>query len=296
MSSDLPHKLKYIAPAKVNLCLDIGARQDDGYHPLTSIVGFTKFGDSLSIESSNQDELKLIGRFSDKIDTNISDNLVTKTLDILRKKYNSIPPLKIVIDKQIPVGGGLGGGSTDAATTFLALNEIFSLDISLSNLEKLAIKIGADVPVCLHRGFVKMEGIGNVITPMPDTKLAKYIVLAHAGCVANTREVFNKFDKNSASKVSLLNQNPNDIDQLLNGGNKLQVPATEIYPEIALLLKKMQTLYPGELKKGTSTIQMSGSGASCFALFDDSDMATAFCLQLRKAGYWSVSTEFMINF
>ena len=133
----------------------------DGYHELASVVGFTEFGDAINIQLSNLDELILSGRFSADIETKSSDNLVMKSLNALRNLNHYIPPLKITIDKQIPVGGGLGGGSSDAATVFLALNKIFNLNISKENLTKIALKIGSDVPVCLNRSFMLMGGIGE---------------------------------------------------------------------------------------------------------------------------------------
>ena len=114
-------------------------KRSDGYHELASVVGFTEFGDAINIQLSNLDELILSGRFSTDIETKSSDNLVMKSLNALRKLNHYIPPLKITIDKQIPVGGGLGGGSSDAATVFLALNKIFNLNISKENLTKIAL-------------------------------------------------------------------------------------------------------------------------------------------------------------
>ena len=156
----------YFAPAKINLCLKIGKKRPCGYHELASVVGFTEFGDAINIQLSNLDELILSGRFSADIETKSSNNLVMKSLNALRNLNHYIPPLKITIDKQIPVGGGLGGGSSDAATVFLALNKIFDLNISKKNLTEIALRIGADVPVCLYRNFMLMGGIGEQVYPI----------------------------------------------------------------------------------------------------------------------------------
>ena len=141
-------------------------KRPDGYHELASVVGFTEFGDAINIQLSNLDELILSGRFSADIETKSSDNLVMKSLNALRNLNYHIPPLKISIDKKIPVGGGLGGGSSDAATIFLALNKIFDLNISKKKLTEIALKVGADVPVCLNRNFMLMGGIGEKIFPL----------------------------------------------------------------------------------------------------------------------------------
>ncbi|MEK9639480.1 MAG: 4-(cytidine 5'-diphospho)-2-C-methyl-D-erythritol kinase [Alphaproteobacteria bacterium] len=299
--SDPSHIFNYLAPAKVNLCLQIGRKRADGYHELASIVGFTEFGDSLTIKLSETDQLVLRGQFSAHIDSKTSENLVMKAIHILRDHNHNIPPLEITIDKQIPVGGGLGGGSSDAATTFLALNEIFNLNISKTNLSDMALKIGADIPVCLNRHFVIMRGIGDKITTLSDSGLSdsglsNYIVLANPNSIVSTRNVFEEFDKSTLQKNSEWLMESRDLTQLLTGGNNLQESALKIYPEIGLLLNTMKTLCPRDRKTGLFGPQMSGSGASCFTLFKDKKAADMLCRKIQQAGYWSVSTKFMSNF
>ena len=294
--SDPSHIFNYLAPAKVNLCLQIGRKRADGYHELASIVGFTEFGDSLTIKLSETDQLVIRGQFSAHIDSKTSENLVMKAIHILRDHNHNIPPLEITIDKQIPVGGGLGGGSSDAATTFLALNEIFNLNISKTNLSDMALKIGADIPVCLNRNFVIMRGIGDKITTLSDSGLSDYIVLANPNSIVSTRNVFEEFDKSTLQKNSEWLMESRDLTQLLTGGNNLQESALKIYPEIGLLLNTMKTLCPRDRKTGLFGPQMSGSGASCFTLFKDKKAADMLCRKIQQAGYWSVSTKFMSNF
>jgi len=299
--SNPSHIFNYLAPAKVNLCLQIGRKRADGYHELASIVGFTEFGDSLTIKISDTDQLVLCGQFSANIDIKTSENLVMKAIQILRDHKYNIPPLEITIDKQIPVGGGLGGGSSDAATTFLGLNEIFNLNISKTNLSDMALEIGADIPVCLNRHFVIMRGVGDKITTLSDSGLSdsglsNYIVLANPNSIVSTRNVFKEFDKNTSQENPERLTENQDLTQLLIGGNNLQESALKIYPEIGLLLNTMETLYPRDRKIGLSSVQMSGSGASCFALFEDKKTADMFCRKMQQAGYWSVSTKFMSNF
>lgn len=294
--SDPSHIFNYLAPAKVNLCLQIGRKRADGYHELASIVGFTEFGDSLTIKLSETDQLVLRGQFSAHIDSKTSENLVMKAIHILRDHNHNIPPLEITIDKQIPVGGGLGGGSSDAATTFLALNEIFNLNISKTNLSDMALKIGADIPVCLNRHFVIMRGIGDKITTLSDSGLSDYIVLANPNSIVSTRNVFEEFDKSTLQENSEWLMESRDLTQLLTGGNNLQESALKLYPEIGLLLNTMKTLCPRDRKTGLFGPQMSGSGASCFTLFKDKKAADMLCRKIQQAGYWSVSTKFMSNF
>ncbi len=290
------HIFHYLAPAKVNLSLKIGKKRPDGYHELASIVGFTEFGDSLAIKLSDTDHLALCGKFSANVDSKTSENLAMKAVKILRDDNHDIPPLEITIDKQIPVGGGLGGGSSDAATIFLALNEIFNLNLSKTNLENKALKIGADIPVCLNREFVVMRGVGDKITGISNAGIPNYIVLANPSSIASTRKVFEEFDKNATEENEEWLMGNQGLTQLLTGCNNLQESAIKIYPEIGLLLNTMKTLYPMDEKTGFSSIQMSGSGASCFALFEDKKTADTFYRKIKQAGYWSVSTKFMSNF
>ena len=293
----LPSQIfNYLAPAKVNLSLQIGKKRPDGYHELTSIIGFTEFGDSIAIKLSDKDQLALFGQFSANVDTKTSENLVMKAVQILRGKIHDIPPLEITINKQIPVGGGLGGGSSDAATVILALDEIFNLNLSKTNLENLALKIGADTPACLNRGFVVMRGVGDKITTISNADILNYIVLANPNSIVSTSKVFEEFDKNASEGNSEWPKENQNFARLLTVGNNLQESALKIYPEIGLLLNTMETLYPRDRKIGLSSVQMSGSGASCFALFEDKKTADMFCRKMQQAGYWSVSTKFMSNF
>ena len=157
-------------------------------------------------------------------------------------------------------------------------------------------KIGADIPVCLNRHFVVMRGIGDKITTLSNSGLSDYIVLANPNSIVSTRNVFEEFDKSTLQKNSEWLTESRDLTQLLTGGNNLQESALKIYPEIGLLLNTMKTLYPRDGKTGLYAPQMSGSGASCFALFEDEKAADMLCRKIQQAGYWSVSTKFMSNF
>ena len=121
-------------------------------------------------------------------------------------------------------------------------------------------------------------------------------MLANPNSIVSTRNVFAEFDKNTLQENSEWLMESQDLTQLLTRGNNLQESALKIYPEIGLLLNTMKTLYPRDGKTGLSAPQMSGSGASCFALFEDKKNADMFCRKIQQAGYWSVSTKFMSNF
>ena len=295
--SDLSSSQKifsYLAPAKINLCLKIGNKLPNGYHELASIVGFTEFGDAIKIEVSDKDDLTVFGQFSANLNDNIYENTVMKSVKTLRElKKNIIPPLKITIDKQIPVGGGLGGGSSDAATVFLALNDIFKLKISKTDLENIAVKIGADIPACLNRKFVIMRGIGDQITPIIKPNIPQYVVIANPKSISETKHVFQEFDENTFEVKRKDTLKFLTMEQFLNSGNDLEISARKLYPNIENLLIAMKTLYPRNYSQNPTVVQMSGSGSSCFALFDDKSTSKIFCQKIKEAGYWSVSTKFI---
>ena len=286
----------YLAPAKVNLCLNIGKKQLNGYHELASVVGFTEFGDIITIQISNKDRLVLSGLFAENLPDNINDNLIIRSVKKLRKLKYRIPPLKITIDKQIPVGGGLGGGSSDAATIFTALNNLFNLNISRTDLDKITVKIGADIPVCFNRTFVIMRGIGDQITPIANAYVPQYVVLANPGSIVDTKRVFEKFDdfKREGNRKNI----PKNLDvkRFLKSGNDLQDITKKIYPEVEILLNTMMSLLPINYTLRPSCIRMSGSGSSCFALFEDAVTANTYCHNIQKAGFWSISTKFISEF
>ena len=141
-----------------------------------------------------------------------------------------------------------------------------------------------------------MRGFGDKITTISNILISNYIVLVNPNCIVSTRKVFEEFEKNASEGNTELPKENHDFKQLLTGCNDLQETAIKIYPEIGLLLNTMKKLYPRDRKVGLSSIQMSGSGASCFALFEDKKTADMFCRKIQLAGYWSVSTKFMVNF
>ncbi len=143
--------MNVIAPAKINLFLRICGKNNGGYHLLDSLVAFTEFGDNLAINPADKDELILTGKFASTINTPTKNNLVMSALNAFRQSGGSIGPLRIVLEKKIPVGAGLGGGSSDAATFLLAVNKLSERPLSQCNLYNIGLKLGADVPVCLAR-------------------------------------------------------------------------------------------------------------------------------------------------
>ena len=184
--------INVVAPAKINLFLRICGKNAQGYHLLDSLVAFTKFGDHLTIEPAHKDELVLIGDFASTINTHPKDNLVIRALNAFRQSGGGIGPLRIVLEKKIPVGAGLGGGSSDAATLLLAINERSKTPLSQDDLYGIGLKLGADVPVCLTRSCHRIANIGEILCPHDLPKIDA-VLLVNPQVSLSTRDVFTNF-------------------------------------------------------------------------------------------------------
>ena len=266
-----------VAPAKINLFLRICGKTDDGYHLLDSAVVFTHFGDHLTIEPAHDDQLAIIGEFASGL-ANADDNLVMTALNGFRAAGGVIGGLSITLEKNIPVGAGLGGGSADAAAFLRAVNALSSMPLGKDALYHLAASLGADVPVCLAGGCQRIAGIGETMTPI-DLDFAGAILLVNPRIPLSTKEVFTRFTgptSGFAGSVSNL-----DAAGMVRLGNDLTATAVELAPAINSCLDRLAR------SKGAIATAMSGSGASCFALFDHIDNAEIAATEFENAGYWA---------
>ena len=269
-----------LAPAKINLFLRICGKTDAGYHRLDSAIAFTHFGDHLTIESAHDDQLTIIGEFAGGLES-ADDNLVMTALNGFRAAGGVIGGLSITLEKNIPVGAGLGGGSADAAAFLRAVNALSSMPLGKDALYHLAASLGADVPVCLAGGCQRIAGIGETMTPI-DLDFAGAILLVNPRIPLSTKEVFTRFTgpiSGFAGSVSNL-----DAAGMVELGNDLTATAIELAPAINNCLDRLAGL------KGAITAAMSGSGASCFALFDHIDNAEIAARQFQNAGYWACAS------
>ena len=278
--------INVVAPAKINLFLRICGKNNAGYHLLDSLVAFTEYGDNLTIYSADEDELILTGEFASTIDTNLKNNLVVRALNAFRQSGGCIGPLRIVLEKKIPVGAGLGGGSSDAAAFLLAINEHSKTPLSQYNLYDIGLKLGADVPVCLARGCQRIANIGEILTPHDTPKIGA-VLLVNPRVTLSTRDVFNSFahsDRKTGSgfggSLSMLN-----AANIVELGNDLTETAASLAPQIQLCLDELKGA------KGVVAAAMSGSGASCFAFFENRDTAKITAKYLQNVGYWTQVTR-----
>lgn len=270
------------APAKVNLALHVTGQRDDGYHLLESLVVFTQFGDQISGHISDENSLINTGPFAAEMNTCAADdNLIIKSRNALANYAlsNDIStfPVALNCEKNLPLASGLGGGSADAAATLRLLKKLWQLDISDTDLAIIALKLGADVPMCLNNTPLIAKGIGDEIEAVLD--LPRFaLVLANPLIEVSTPEIFSKLKSKSNPHFDhpKIPNNLNDFITLLNNyRNDLQTPAIETASEIAQCLDALFSTKP-------LFHRMSGSGASCFGIYKDLTGAQEACHTIKS--------------
>jgi 4-diphosphocytidyl-2-C-methyl-D-erythritol kinase len=262
------------APAKINLALHVTGQRGDGYHLLDSLVAFADVGDRVSVMPAEERAFEVTGPMAEGVPTD-ARNLVMQATAL----YDL--PVKAVLHKVLPSAAGLGGGSSDAAATFLAMADLTGQHV----LPEGATDLGADVRVCLMRQAARMRGIGDDVVPvegMPEL----FAVLANPGVAVATSEVFAALrDKRNAPMPKRLPRWRAAwtlIDWLASQRNDLETAAIEVAPVIAEVLRTLADLPEARL------VRMSGSGATCFALFESRAEAEAAAQDLSEArpGWW----------
>lgn len=236
------------APAKINLFLHVVGRRDDGYHLLQTVFRFLDHGDTLRFSPHDDGEIVLVNPLPG---VPAESDLTVRAARLLRETTGVGHGLRIELDKRLPMGGGLGGGSSDAATTLVALNHLWGCGLSQAELQELGLRLGADVPVFVHGRNCFAEGVGERFHDL-ELRPAWYLVTVPSVAVP-TATVF---------RDPGLRRNTPAIDparwQPGIGGNDLEPVACRLYPEVAAHLAWLRSRGPA---------RMSGSGACCFAEF-----------------------------
>lgn len=265
------NNLTEIAYAKVNLALHVRRRRDDGYHELETLFAFADQGDILSAEPAPDLSLTITGPFAAGLTVD-DDNLVMRAARAVQTNGQGA---RMHLQKNLPIASGIGGGSADAAAALRLLQRLWG---SNHDMLSIARTLGADVPACLFSETLYGEGIGDDLRPWEsDGIVGCPILLINPGVSCPTGPIFAAWD--GVDRGAL---NP---AQWANGRNDLQIPATLIVPEIALVLDALKA------QAGQSVVRMSGSGATCFALFADiahRDAAQA-ALQKRHPHWWTMA-------
>ena len=268
-------KLQVFAPAKVNLFLHLIRKKQDGYHDLQSLVSFADIGDYIDIEPADDFSFNVTGPFAQKFNAQEqnaqleSSNLVVRAARALSQTVNKSLKVKITLTKSLPLAAGLGGGSSDAAATLWGLQNYWNLDPNPPYLMPLMIKLGADVPVCYRCQPTLVEGIGDRLTQAPDFNEIP-ILLINPMVSCPTAQTFMHHNGIYKDKISLPDHFPSVFDLvtfLQSTDNDLYASASSLIPEIGNVINALDT-------QGKSLFsRMTGSGASCFALYETIDQA-----------------------
>lgn len=269
-----------LAPAKVNLTLSLCGQRADGYHLLESLVVFPRMGDVVSAEPAEGLSLAIGGPFSDAI-SNGADNLVLRAAEVLAAHHGIRGGAALHLSKNLPVASGIGGGSSDAAAALNALSEMWGVHIP----DGLALRLGADVPVCCAAPAPHvMSGIGEQLVAAPCLP-EFWIVLVNPMVGVPTGAVFaGVADKNPPRPPSPPPEGFPTFDDLVvwlsTQRNDLQPAAEAICPSITQVLEALAD---------APLARMSGSGATCFAIYPDRTSADAAADRVRSASSWWVA-------
>ncbi len=283
------------APAKVNLYLHIGGIREDGLHDLASLFVFTRDGDRVFVERADTISLTITGPFAAALSAfPTEENLVWKAASLLKEEFSVDSGVKITLEKNLPIAAGIGGGSADAAAALRALVRHWNLTVPEDTLSHLAFRLGADVPACLNGAPVDVTGAGETVSLGP--KIAPFwICLVNPGIATPTGSIFTAFDAANPTPQTPALALPRQIDEetiealLRETRNDLETAACLHAPEIK------ETLGFLEKRPGVLGARMSGSGATCFALFRSEEESIQAAAKAKSFGWWALASQLEIG-
>ena len=272
-------KLDYRARAKINLGLDVCRRLENGYHEVKMILQSVNIYDELTFQKRTTPDVVLSVQSKDYLG-DLNSNLIVRAANLMKQQYNISDGIGIKLKKNIPVAAGMAGGSTDAAATMIAMNELFELGLSTEQLMKDSVSLGADIPFCIMGGTALAEGIGDKLTPLPAPPQAILLVVKPP-IMVSTKWVYETL------RVQELTSRP-DIDGMaealrqgdLKGitnrmANVMETVTEKKYPIITDIKKMM-------IGTGAMNAVMSGSGPSIFGVFLNKDAARAAAVYIDQ--------------
>jgi len=270
------------AYAKINLALHVRRRRADGYHDLETLFAFCADGDELAVELADDLSLTIEGPFGEGLSAD-ADNLVLRAARALQEASGTARGAAIRLDKRLPIASGIGGGSADAAAALRLLVRLWDIDLPQSALHDIAADLGADVPACLVSKSCRGEGKGDALDLLDDATLRGLpVLLVNPRVPVPTGPVFKGW--HGVDRGPLAGGNP--LAAALTGRNDLQAPAVAMQPVIADVISALAAM------PGATIARMSGSGATCFALFgtvEDRDSARA-AIENRFPHWWMLAT------
>lgn len=283
------------APAKINLYLHIGPVRRDGLHDLASLFVFAHDGDVIRVEPATSLSLAVTGPYAPLLkDLPPKKNLVYRAAEMLASEAGVEAGAAITLEKNLPVAAGVGGGSADAAAALRALTKLWNADIGDAALARLAFRLGADVPACLAEAPVNVSGAGERIEKGPVLP-PLWIALVNPRLEMPTGPIFRAFDKAHAAPAHpcLANfraANYTQLDQAMRATrNDLEAFAIEKAPVIREVIDGLAAA-PGAI-----AARMSGSGATCFALFASAPAAARAAQAAKARGYWAMASALHVR-
>lgn len=283
--------LHELAHAKINLYLHVTGRREDGYHLLDSLAVFAGAADELRLTRGagmgGEVKLRIEGTFAPGLQDDQADNLIVRAGRLLREHVGAdaaarLPDVGIVLRKELPVASGIGGGSADAAAALRLLVDVWNLSIPHDRFMALATRLGADVPVCVAQRVARMEGIGEELSDAPGLPPCG-MMLVNCGQSVSTPQVFKTRSPVFTPRADLparWDTLADMVRDLSAQTNDLEAAACAICPEIADVLAALRNA------PGCRLARMSGSGATCFALFDTPAAAQAAQAAVRQGKWW----------
>lgn len=260
------------AYAKINLALHVRRRRDDGFHELETLFAFVDNGDVLTARAGEADRFEVVGEFVEVLD-NPFGNLVARALSALPRPQG----LHVTLEKNLPVAAGLGGGSADAGALFRIVEHYHGLP---GDWEERAARLGADVPACVRSNMAIGRGTGTELEPVENDMAGMAVLLVNPRIPLPTGPVFQAWD--GVDRGPLPTGSARKIAR--EGRNDLRTPAIAICPQIAVVLARLEQTEPW-------MCEMSGSGATCFALYDNAehrDRAARVLAELQPQ-WWQMS-------
>jgi 4-diphosphocytidyl-2-C-methyl-D-erythritol kinase len=268
--------LTELAPAKINLALHLRRRRPDGYHDLETVFAFTDFGDTLQAAPADTLSLALTGPWAGPAGAG-EDNLVLRAARALATAAGVTAGAALSLDKLIPVAAGLGGGSADAAAALRLLNRLWGLHWPEARLLAIAETLGADVPACVASRTCFGSGKGEVMTPWLQDMAGTPVLLVNPRVAVPTGPVFAGWDQIDRGGIA-------PGAPLASLRNDMTAAAVALAPEVAEVLAALTDA------GGASLVRMSGSGATCLALYPSMAARDAAAMALAPRGWWLAPT------
>ena len=258
-------EMTMLAKAKINLSLNVLNKRQDNYHNIESLMQMVDFGDEVRVRWVEEPGITVV--------TNIpglpvnEDNIAYRGAKLMQETFSISGGFEIYLNKKIPVAAGLAGGSTNAASVMHLINRLCNLELSFEQLAELGVTLGADVPFCLYGKPALCEGIGEIITPVAGLSNC-YVVLVNPGVTVSTKLIYEALDSENPPRGGNIKQliehlsKQNLIAAVSDMKNVMEQVAISHCPAIATLLHKLKTA-------GADHAMMSGSGATCFGIFQE---------------------------